>query len=393
MLGLACLAGAAVASDPADEAMVGKALFHRLWVPAPTRTNAADGLGPLFNARSCADCHKDGGPSITRLGLDGQLEIVGTIFRIAGPSGQPHPWYGRELQTGSVPGLAAEASARRRLATPGEAAWSDVHLLGPELGPGYRIGPRVAPSLLGRWRLEQVAESAILEQGSAEAQRRLGLSGRARVVVTKGGSTTGRFGWKASQASLADQVAAAFATDLGLSTPRRPEPYGDCTPQQTSCLAMPNGESPAFDGREVSDAMLGMVVRYVATIDAPRAPAPPNGEALLAAVGCTACHVPRMPTQAGGTVEIFSDLLLHNMGLGLDDGVAEPGAASAEWRTAPLLDLWTRGGHRRYLHDGRSGSLADAIAWHDGEARASRQAFESLTAADRQALIRYLETL
>lgn len=387
----ATLGAATLAAESPDDWIAGKVLFRRLWVPAPTRTDAADGLGPLFNARSCGSCHPGGGPSQTRTGSDGQTDINGAVVRLSDDQGRPHPWYGKQLQTQAVPGLTPEATIRR-LVEPGDgSATTEIHLLGPQLEPGYRMGVRIAPSLRASGRIEAVAEAAIRERGASDVQRRLGLAGRARILDSGEGPKVGRYGWKASQPDLTQQVAEAFAIDLGLSSPHRPQPFGDCTPQQTACRALPTGESAAFEGRELSNLMLTVVAAYVAALDSTQAGPDTNGERIFAATGCAGCHIPRMPASGGGEVEVFSDLLLHDLGAHLDDGVAEPGVRSSEWRTAPLVDLAARGGRRRYLHDGRAASVADAVEWHGGEAASSRSAFDALTADERHALIRYLE--
>lgn len=375
----------------ADDVIVGRALFRRLWVPAPTRTDAADGLGPLFNARSCAACHLQSGPSLVRKAEDGVDVVNGAVFRIAGPNGRPHPWYGRQIQTHAVPGLAPEGEARLVL-VPGSGVRSQIRLTGPEPGPDYRIGVRAAPALAGRGGLDSIDERAVTARAAPDVQARLGLSGRARLVKSADGvERLGRFGWKAAQADLQSQVAEAFAVDLGLSSPLRPFPYGDCTPAQTDCWAKPNGESPAFDNREVSAAMIRMVAAYVSSLP-PQAKPDAAGAALLTSTGCAACHVPALPGRDGLPVEAFTDLLLHDMGRELDDGVDEPGARSAEWRTAPLIDLASRGGRRRYLHDGRAGSIEEAIRSHGGEAAAARDAFAASSASARQQLLQYLES-
>ncbi|MBN8998076.1 MAG: c-type cytochrome, partial [Rhizobiales bacterium] len=151
---------------------------------------------------------------------------------------------------------------------------------------------------------------------------------------------------------------------------------------------------PEFDGEEISNEMLRVLAAYVDGLQAPPAVDDPRGAALFAATGCAACHVPDMPALGGGTVRVFSDLLLHDMGPGLDDGVGEPGVLSSEWRTAPLLTLSTRTGtDRRYLHDGRAATIADAVLAHGGEADPARSRFEALSGEDRAALLAYLETL
>jgi CxxC motif-containing protein (DUF1111 family) len=195
------------------------------------------------------------------------------------------------------------------------------------------------------------------------------------------GGELGRFGAKAGHATLAEAISAALARDLGLATLAHPTAADGCT---DGC-GMPAAATPL----EVSDTVIGLLTAYVESLSAPAAPAP---EPLFAATGCATCHAPELPATGGGTVAAFTDLRLHDMGPGLDDGVAEPGVRSFEWRTAPLLDMAPRPA-RRYLHDGRAPSVAGAIAWHGGEAAAARARFDALSADEQARLIAYVEGL
>ena len=140
----------------------------------------------------------------------------------------------------------------------------------------------------------------------------------------------------------------------------------------------------------MSNAMIELMAAYVATLHASPAKADASGAALFAETGCAACHAPELETKNGGRIAAFTDLLLHDMGSALDDGVGEPGVASSEWRTAPLISGGAVASSRRYLHDGSAATVSEAIAKHGGEGRASRQAFERLGQVDRQRLIDYV---
>jgi CxxC motif-containing protein (DUF1111 family) len=394
------VAAAALAMDDGLDRAAGKALFDRNWVPAPASTDAADGLGPMYNARSCAACHQGGGAAKVEPGAAApRSDILGLVVRLGSAHGAHDPYYGRQLQTSAVQGLDPEARVTVDL---GGAAMSAnggrpklaVALAGPPLEAGIAEELRAAPSLRGRGALESVPDAAILKLAAANAGNADGVRGRANIVTDANGkSVVGRYGWKAGFASLRDQVADAFALELGLSTPVRPEPYGDCTTAETACRSMPTGESAAFEGREVSGQMLDLVTSYVRGLPAPRLPDDAEGARLFASTGCSACHVPMLPGHGGEPVRAFTDLLLHDMGAGLDGGVGEPGVKSSEWRTAPLADLDPREGTRRYLHDGRAATLTEAVLWHQGEGAHARTAFEALPEADRRKLIEYLERL
>jgi len=151
------------------------------------------------------------------------------------------------------------------------------------------------------------------------------------------------------------------------------------------------------------------VVLYLKTLKAPIQRSQDNvevnaGKQLFETVGCAACHTPTLITGpsniaalANKTFHPYTDLLLHDMGPGLDDGYTEGAATTPEWRTPALWGLGlsrnSQGGAYFLLHDGRAGSIAEAILLHGGEARQSSAAFGQLNDAEKQKLIRFLESL
>jgi CxxC motif-containing protein (DUF1111 family) len=368
-------------ADPLDAAM-GKALFDRAWVPAPASTDASDGLGPLFVSRSCTGCHGrgEGSHAVTR--DDGAKDIAGAVVRFGRADGTTDPYYGLELQTNAVPALMPEGSATFLPKL-------DYKLNDRPLADGVKAGARVAPSLFGRAAFDNVPDAEILKRVDPDDRDGDGVKGRANLI----GRGIGRYGWKAAQVTLEEQVAHAFAFDIGLSNPKQARPYGDCTILQTACLAAPNGESPLFKGRELSGDILRVVAVYLGTLRARQATADPKAQELFAATGCATCHVPTLATRDGGSVPAFTDLLLHDMGSALDDGVGEPGVKSFEWRTAPLIDGHVREKERRFLHDGSAATVAEAVAKHGGEAVRSRDLFEALKPEDKKRLVDYVSGL
>jgi CxxC motif-containing protein (DUF1111 family) len=373
------LAGPAGAcADPLD-AVAGKALFERQWIPSPSSTNGTDGLGPLFTSRSCSGCHVRGDGGFVKQRDDGTLDLSGAVVRFGTADGTTDPYYGLQLQPDAVPGLTPEGVAQflPRLR---------YTLNGPPLTPGVHAGVRRAPALFGRARFADIPDEEILRRATINAASGGAVKGRANMTARG----IGRYGWKAAHVSLEEQVAHAFAIDIGLSSPIYPLPYGDCTARETECMSAANGESPLFDGREVSRAMIGMVAQYVGTLR-PR----PIGEAsaLFASTGCAACHVPALKTKSGAEIPAFTDLLLHDMGAALDDGVGEPGVKPSEWRTAPLLNGRHAVETRRFLHDGSAATIEEAVAKHGGEAQSSREHFEALTADDKRRLVDYVNGL
>ncbi|GLK55549.1 CxxC motif-containing protein (DUF1111 family) [Methylopila capsulata] len=384
--------GAAFAARDGLDVAIGRAIFARLWVPAPASTRHADGLGPLFAARSCASCHSaEAGRTRFRLGRDDPGQDPGLVVRLGSAVGAPDPVYGAELQPeglGKVPG---EGRAAVTFAASGKPFWRlEAPGYGP-LAPDTAMSARVAPSLAGLSLLQRVPEAAILARAATEA--RDGVSGRPHWIEGPEGRALGRFGWKASEPTLAAQAAAAFTLDLGLSTERRPEGAGDCTSSQAACREAPHGARPGEP--EVAPDLFASLVAFLEHRPTPPPPAPsPRGVTLFASTGCAACHAPSLPLGDGAEVAAFTDLLLHDMGPGLDDGVGEQTAASAEWRTAPLWGLSrTLAQGSGLLHDGRAATVADAVRWHEGEAAPARARFEALTPAERKTLVDYVSGL
>src|SRR5262245_10064460 len=264
VLVLFCLLAPVASADELDSA-AGKALFDRKWVQAPASTNAADGLGPLFNAQACATCHKNGNGARFSM-IDGVLGVAGFVVRLGDAHGTADPLLGRQLQEHAIPGLLPEARIAPYLEPGANGLTRMLAKISFTQGPpaaGVQQEYRVAPSLMGRGLIARVAQSEVVGRADPDDFDGDGISGRARIVKTSEGSRIGRFGLKATAPSLADQTADAAMLDMGLSSPLRPQPYGDCTQAQTQCRANANGRSPDFDGEEVSRSMVGMVADYV----------------------------------------------------------------------------------------------------------------------------------
>jgi CxxC motif-containing protein (DUF1111 family) len=382
-----------LAADELDRAL-GKALFERIWVPAPASTDAANGLGPLFSERSCVACHGGPGVGASIAFTDGGVVARGLSIRLADADGNPDPTYGTGFQARAIPGLGSEGTVTVR-STSADAPLTVT--LGPSRGPlapETRISLRLAPPLVARGRLDAIDPEAILARADPDDATGDGISGQANMIDTPDGPVVGRYGWKAEQPSLPYQVAHAFAFDLGLSSPLYPLPHGDCTPAQADCLGVPTGQSPRFDNEEISPQIVDLVAGYVYGLEAKTAEPHEAGQDIFSDLGCVACHTPSLPAKDGTPVTVYSDLLLHDMGPDLDDGVGAAGVKSSEWRTAPLAGLaWSGGSARRYLHDGRAPTLDAAIRAHGGEASGARSGYLALAPEDREKLIAFLEAL
>jgi|SRR5688572_22800699 len=415
---LLAFAGAAQAAEDSMDTVLGKALFERLWVSAPSSTKAADGLGPLFNARACSSCHQGGGRAKVSL-QEGDLPAsAGLTLRVGAVKDGalvPHPMLGSQVQTFAVPGLKPESKLHLtfEIHTETLSDGTAVELRRPRIridGPDQLtdlawISPRLAPDLHGTGLLERVPLTWLAEQADPDDLDGDGISGA--VVMGQYGEQDiepGRFGWKGDEPDLAHQVSAAFHFDLGLSTPLRRAPWGDCTAAQADCRAAPQGADK--DSIEVENTVVSLVATYLRSLPALTATAAANqrGRTLFAEVGCGACHASNVPAElaSGDTKWLapYTDLLVHDMGDGLADRAFDDSISAVtgahEWRTAPLWGLGARVAAKdgaNLLHDGRARSALEAILWHGGEAAGAKRRAAELSAEDRATLIAFLESL
>ena len=414
---------------------LGNALFKKLWVSSPTSTLASDGLGPLFNARSCESCHLREGRGHPPEGGERSQSF---FFRLARPPKTPDeqkqladyqvlnfpdPVYGAQFQDLAVPGLAGEGtasvsySAKQIVLAGGD----KVNLRVPQyaakglnygpLDPSTTLSPRIAQQMPGMGLLEAIPEAEILANADPDDKDHDGISGKANYVreSVSGKLMLGRFGWKAQNPTVRDQAAAAFSGDIGISTPDHQNPYGDCTAAQTACLKMPNGVQKKLGNSEAPDPILDLITFYTQNVAVPERrdesdAAVLSGKALFYKSGCTACHTPKFVTSRDvdekqhqfQLIWPYSDLLLHDMGEGLADEQQVGDANGRDWRTPPLWGIGltkTVNGQEAYLHDGRARTLEEAILWHGGEAQKSRDLYMNMKREDRQRLLRFLESL
>lgn len=398
----------------------GNAFFNQAWTVAPSSNVSRDGLGPLFNARSCSSCHfKDGRgrpPLADESGFGGLLLRIGAPGTPPGAAPLADPTYGDQLQPLGIGDVPGEGTPRVTYATiTGQYADGEAYEL---LAPAYSIeapshgpfiddllvSPRVAPAMIGLGLLEAIPESRLRELEDPADADGDGISGRLNQVwdVEAGALVIGRFGWKAEQPSVRQQAAGAFLGDMGITSSLFPDQ--DCTEREIECQSALSGGDP-----EITDDLLERVVRYSQLVSVPARPDFDDddvlrGKAVFAELGCQSCHTPNHRTSGSAALEElrdqsiwpYTDLLLHDMGEGLSDERPSFAAAGSEWRTPPLWGLGhypVVNGHDRLLHDGRARGVAEAILWHGGEAEASRRAFVELPAPDRLDLIAFVESL
>lgn len=380
------------------------------------------GLGPTFLANACTVCHVQAGRGRT---VDNAI-IVQQLLRVSvpgqGPHGEPlpHPHYGEQLQVFGV-----NVGLKENL-KPGEADvyidWmpssvtladgTPVELRRPKLRmENLRFGPlgeqsmtslRNTQVIYGLGFLEAVPESTLKD--IAALQKKQGLNGRLNYVRDDIQQKTvlGRFGWKANQPSIRQQIVAAFLGDMGVTSSLYMEE--NCPPVQTLCLAMPPGNRP-----ELLDYNWDQMEFWHAALAPPPArnlelPQVKLGEKLFQQAGCAACHVPELrtgdypllPIIANTTFRAFTDLLLHDMGEDLADGRPDFLAGPRDWRTPPLWGIGLSAqvnGSTHLLHDGRARNVLEAILWHGGEAKAAKDAFSKMPLDEREALIAFVNAL
>lgn len=387
--------------------MLGRRLHHTDFLTGehtepgnPGFTEHAGKVGTKFVGQSCVSCHTNNGRALPpAVGMP----LLRSVVKVGIDAvGSPHPILGEELQP-----LATAGAPEGGVLLVGYTTIAGTYGDGTPYSlrkPNYTfqgITPthysvRIAPALVGLGLLEAVEESTIQALADPDDVNGDGISGRASIVSdpeNEGARRLGRFTYKGAQSRVIHQIAYALNRDMGVTTSVFPVLDGETT------AGLP----------EISDAELEQMNRYVSVLgvgarrDLTDAQAV-RGEELFQSASCTSCHAPSLPTGPyhpmaelrSQTIRPFTDLLLHDMGPGLADTMGEDGATGAEWRTAPLWNIGlTAGvsGGEAYLHDGRARTIEEAILWHGGEAESAKEAFRSMPASDRAAIVKFLQSL
>ena len=413
----------------------GEKVFNTLWIAVPEDQiskwwdlsqpgpgGSEWGLGPTFLAQSCVSCHIQAGRGRTSDAGGGPVFMQSLRLSIPGdgPHGgpKPDPNYGTQIQSFD--------SSQRENVKFGEA---EVHIdwklskftfpdgaslelrqpsvrlenlgFGP-LAPNVMTSLRNSQAIFGLGYLEAVSEDDIL--ALSKWQKTVGLNGRPNYVRddVNDKMSLGRFGWKANQPSLKQQLAAAFLGDIG--TTSAIYPTQNCTAVQQECLTAKHSGKPELR-QELWDAL----TFWVTSLDAPPQrdtdkPAVMRGEKLFDSAKCSQCHVSELKAGKSAllseltskTIRPYTDLLLHDMGPELADGRPDFKAGGRDWRTPPLWGIGLSkqvNGSTNFLHDGRARNLLEAVVWHGGEATASRDLFAKLSEAERNDLIAFLNSL
>jgi len=314
------------------------------------------GVGPLFNQQSCVACH--GSPISGGMGLE---------------PGQDIQIVGRRLTNGTFSMLDNQGGPTAR-----------VHSVS-ELGTpcGLPVGPsplanivslRNAMTLRGNGLIDDIAPGdmrANMQLQPVEVRGRLNVLADGRI---------GKFGWKANVATLSEFMGEALRNEMGMTNPVHP------ADEIAGCASTLNNP-------EVDALALQTTAMFLNSIDppAPTSCASMSGATVFTSIGCADCHTPSLPGPgARGSVRLYSDLLLHDMGSALDDQMLQGSALGNEWRTMPLWSLNERG---KFLHDGRATTVTDAISAHGGQSQQARDRFAGLSGTDRDAILLFLQCI
>jgi CxxC motif-containing protein (DUF1111 family) len=376
---------AGLSQDDGDAFAAGDSLFDGALYPY-------DGLGPLYTRQSCGECHTDGtrGPGLVQKMVSVEADgFTPSADQSLFPFGHTvHPLLTGAAKTPIVP---------------------------PVGQPNVKVTIRIGPPVLGRGYMEAVDDAEIERVASEQAARTDAIHGRINRVTyasqpnpdtrfhthQPGDQVIGRFGLKARIAVVDDFTADALQGDMGITSPLRP-------------TEIPNPDGLTDDLKPGIDVTIDSVnsrATYVRMLAIPnRADADPRGAQLFAAANCAVCHVPSLKTRAdypitqlaGIDAPIYTDLLLHDLGDSLADGIVEGLATGRDWRTAPLIGLRF---NKSFMHDGRATFPSDgdvstgieaAIAAHaspGSEANESVSLYQAMSAADQQTLVQFVESL
>lgn len=333
------------------------------------------GLGPTFVGTSCINCHAGDGKGhlFTTLTRFGQTDETGNQFLVQG---------GPQLQNRALPGFLPE-----------------------QIPAGATYSKFTPPAFSGLGFLQHLTDADLLAMEDPDDTDGDGISGVVNWIaipsygvpspgaISKNGKYIGRFGKKASAFDLLHQTVNAYNQDMGITSVFNPIDH----------------YSNIEIDPEIATAKVHDVVFYLNVLKAPiprsqNDPEVIKGGQLFAQINCTGCHKSELKTgySAIGPLSFkkfspYTDLLLHDMGSGLDDGYTEGSAKTSEWRTPALWGIGlsenSQGGDYFLMHDGRAKSIEQAVLMHGGEAANSKNAYRGLSLGDQKAVIKFIKSL
>lgn len=363
----------------------GRTLFEWVWEPTtlPRSEGRSDGLGPMFNGRSCAECHHQGGTG--GAGIRSHNTEIITVWPFSGKTGRiSNPDHRAKIHEGlrTSPSVLLHKQSLH-------SGYSEYRQKVAGLYPDFQITltQRNTPSLFGLGLVDQLNVNTLLEQEARQAS--LGLSGR---VSRTDDGRIGKFGWKAQKATLKEFVEEAAAGELGLESRTKPQGSDPRSPAQPTSTT------------DLSDEQIDSITAFISSLPKPLSKVSEEnatGQKIFSQIGCQNCHVEIL----GNIPSIYSDLLLHEMKPEPNEtdsydifGVSTPvktarkinSVKSSQWRTPPL---WGIQSTAPYLHDGRAATLDDAITEHGGEAEQAAKNFLNLDSVQRIQLLKFLQSL
>ena len=417
--------GTAAAGGALDGLTAGQAeYFTRGQSDFAEAESMADGLGPRMNLDSCAGCHSQpaaGGsspavnPQVAFAALNGGRDLLPSFITANGPV--------REARFVTNPDGSPDGGVHALFTLTGREGNTACALPQPNFASaiaGHNVIFRIPTPTFGAGLIEQIPDSAILANQAAQSalKRALGVSGRPNFRVSGravsgqtnnngNDGTIARFGWKAQNKSLLLFAGEAYNVEMGISNELFPTERDETSACQFA--SVPNSVSNP-DATSPVDA-LSSIERFAMFMRLLAPPIPStttpggetsiaNGKRLFSSVGCALCHTPSLMTGSASvaalakrSADLYSDLLIHDMGVGLADGVSQGQAGPREFRTAPL---WGLGQRIFLLHDGRTSDLVAAIRAHASAASEANSVvlnYAALSEAQKQDLLNFLRSL
>jgi CxxC motif-containing protein (DUF1111 family) len=396
----------------------------------------AQGLGPRFNSTSCAGCHAApaiGGtsprvnPQIIAANANGATNTIPPFITANGPVREVRFRHVVDVNGDVVQTMQNDGGVHALFTITGRADAPGCNIAQPNFNKGLaqnNLSFRIPTPVFGAGLIESIADSDILQSAATAtvAKNQMGIGGHANRGAISGvanrsgndGSIT-RFGWKAQNKSLLIFAGEAYNVEQGVTNELFPnERDTEPTALPDQCYYNGTPEDNSHSGTDFG-TVSGDTVKFATFMRMLAPPAPTcdsfkgsscephiqNGRRLFISTGCALCHTPELPVSKSfiaaissqKSARLFSDLLLHDMGAGLADGVSQGGASGSEFRTAPL---WGVGQRIFFLHDGRTSSLNGAIQEHasnGSEANQVIQRYNNLSNWQKQDLINFLGSL